>query len=197
MFADHQPIIARYARAAPENLARVALFVILSVQQSLAYAPEAMRRTENDDNAMLYGWKHDAWRLWKRDAAAIFQDCEAIYNGFASPDTAAVELVAYLAQTRHGFGYAKAGFVIQLVYGISGCLDTVNLDRFGFGREAFKSRKYLRRSTFYHHSERYHTAVRWCGGTAELWDSWCAFVAKRDGKRPEEISALHLEALGL
>jgi hypothetical protein len=54
MYAEHQPIIARYARQNPANFARVARFVILSIRQPLWRVGEAMR---DYDRAGAPSWR--------------------------------------------------------------------------------------------------------------------------------------------
>ena len=108
--------------------------------------------------------------------------------------------VAYLASL-YGLNVAKAGFVCQLAYGLSGCLDTINVQRLGLRPRAFANFSQLktpqgrqRRATHY------NAVVREAGGTETLWNAWCASVSERYPAQfptPNHVSALHLECLGI
>jgi hypothetical protein len=71
-----------------------------------------------------------------------------------------------------------------------GCLDTRNIERLGLNPEAYASQgaAYKARPSFRRKIESY---VAETGGRAEeLWDGWCAYMAK--GVSADEISRRHL-----
>jgi len=109
-------------------------------------------------------------------------------------------MIEHLAD-KVGFGLVKAGFVIQLVYGLCGCLDTHNLRKYGVKKNSFnkfKTRKTIAgRRTFI---ARYVTLCYQLGGPSVLWDKWCEYVAERQPTRyddAEHVSRLHCECLNL
>ena len=202
MFDTHQPIIGDWARERPEHLREVLRFATLSARVPLfnmAADLEQAHRGGQEAMGVLYGIKHAAWIAAENNEAAIHAQCLDIWEHSSRPD---FELVLYLTQ-QVGLGLAKAGFVAQLAFGVSGCLDTHNLRRYGIGRNTFahiKRRKTLagRRAMV----ERYCTVIDWCGGTSALWDSWCYYVAsdsqmKRAYRDAEHVSELHCIALNL
>jgi len=202
VFDTHQPIIGRWARERPAHLREVLRFAVLSARQPLYNLPADMEQAHRggpDAMSVLFGWKHRAWIACEDHEQAIFTQCLDIWEHSSRLD---FELVLYLAGLP-GLGLAKAGFVAQLAFGVSGCLDTHNLRRFGIDPNTFahiKQRKTLaarRRMT-----ERYCTIIDWCGGTGALWDSWCHYVAsdslmKRAYRNAEHVSELHCIALDL
>lgn len=202
MFERDQPRIAKYAQSSPDGLAEVATFVFLTIQQSIETIPVAMRdvRRAGSRSRFLWGMKAPAYEAWQADKERIHHVSLAIFTGFADPDTVADNLVGWYA-TMPGMGPVKAGFLVQLAFGMSGCLDTHNLDRFGLDEYVFKSSRYkaLRR-----HAARakmirsYNETCDALGGTQALWDGWCTYVAdKTKHLSPSRVSALHCEAIGV
>jgi hypothetical protein len=196
VFSEHQPIIQRWAQDHPDNLRDVLRFVILTVRYPLASAVEDMR---DDNPRALLGWKFYAWDAAEMDKARNFEVATRLNDCSADPEVRAFELVSFIA-TLPGFGLAKAGFVAQLAFGLAGCLDTHNLGRFGYGLDTFAH--YKRRKTAGGRAKlarRYLAAVDACGGTEDLWNSWCEFVAGRDKRydSAEHVSRLHAEAFCL
>lgn len=205
MFANHQPAISAYARQSPDNLARVIQFVVLTIRQPLYNVPADMAQAEaggQDAMAVLWGWKHDAYAAAWRDRATIYAQCEDIWQHAKTREQAADDLLAYLA-TLPGLGLAKAGFVAQLAYGVSGCIDTHNLQLFGFSPRAFRGDKFKELKSLKQRRtkvRKYNSAVDRCGGTQSLWDGWCEFVAAKYPQAYRDafhVSAIHCEALGL
>jgi hypothetical protein len=99
-------------------------------------------------------------------------------------------------------GLVKGGFVVQLCFGLSGCIDTHNLNmacikpsRVSAAR--FKKAKSWR--TKDNIAREYQEYIQEFGGTETLWDSWCDYVAKQRPKRFAsgfEVSQLHCDAIG-
>jgi hypothetical protein len=194
MFRLHQKAIAAHAETA-EGFRRVVRFVHLTIQEPLDRAPAFMRACERGDKRCLWGWKASADAWWSENYAEAFEAC----RGFAAVGDVD-SLVAYLSQCP-GLGFAKGGFVAQLAFGVSGCIDSHNLERFGIDPKIVAPRKVKRFETARKHAARYNAAVATLGGTEALWDSWCEFVAARPGYGKAlgafGVSALHCAALGI
>ena len=85
----------------------------------------------------------------------------------------------WLVKNVPGLGFTKAAFVSQMANGYLGCLDTVNIQRFGLNPRIRTVKKYL---------EAYKTT----GETShEMWYNWCQSVAQRDGMQAEKLSEAH------
>ena len=200
MFDTHQAEIGAYAQHSPENMARVLKFVILTIRQPLYRVPADMElihdphAPEEELAGVLFGHKAAAIAWIEADHEGVYQDLMAYH--LTDDYTAAL---AYLA-AKPGLGYVKAGFVLQLCFGVVGCLDTHNLARFGIPDSAFaaskaKAKKHVTRMG---HAERYVLTCQELGGCAYLWDSWCEFVASKYPDTyhdAEHVSALHVEAI--
>ena len=202
MFDLHQATIGKFARQSPQNMRRVYLFVIATIQQSIETVPEILADIEANgiDSIHAWGFKGQAIEFINSNFEAVYSESMAIYDGHACPDHCAHELLKYFASLP-GLGLAKGGFMAQLCFGLSGCIDSHNLARFNISESEFKSSRYkkakspeLRASIV----EAYNTTVNNCGGCRGLWDSWCEYVA---GLRADltgfDVSALHCKALGL
>jgi hypothetical protein len=206
MFATHQPIIGAWARKSPDNFARVCQFVVLTIRQSLNEVKPAFDDIEFGEDpeaarGRLFGFKARAWaEAWQyRQANLAF--LEHIENDpDASPrqkDLAMLEFVCGL----YGFGPVKAGFLLQLVFGRVGCLDTHNLNRFRIKPSAVKSSLFARLKTPAARKRfltRYLDLCEEFGGCEKLWDSWCEYVANDQPKAYDNafaVSAEHVNAL--
>jgi len=127
-------------------------------------------------------------RLFVRDAPKHYARLERCRT-----PTAALE---YLAGNVPGLGLPKAGFLVQLLRGDVGCLDTVNIALYSVNAEAFS--RYKQRSA--HGRARALLAyVKLCdklGGAERLWDVWCAHVGARDTwKGAEHVSLAHVTTI--
>jgi hypothetical protein len=142
----------------------------------------------------IFGAKHDGLAAIS-NPAWLFDQCERAWH---CSDHAEDEIV-HILQSVPSLGPAKAGFCAQMIYGISGCLDTHNLQRFGIREREFRGAeaKY-KPATVCAKIASYNDLCRKLGGTAHLWDSWCEYVAHRGTAGTFEansVSALHLAPL--
>lgn len=205
MYLDHQPVIAAWARARPENLARVTQFCVASARVRFYNVPATMEEADAGETGALFAWKAEAWYAAERDAREVFENCEAMAEAFPGRRERGAHLVRYLA-TRPGLNLAKAGFVAQLAYGCAGCLDTVNQRRLGLGAGLFNGNSRYRMKHQATPAARLRLG-RWyvatcerLGGPGRLWDDWCAEMHRLypvPFKTPAAASAWHLECLGI
>lgn len=218
MFAVHQKRISNYARQNPDNMARVLRFVILTIRNRLFNVPADMATldsggaTAEEINGVLYGFKLDSVNQIDAEAESLYWQAEEIVF-HATSEREAAENLLNLFTSIHGLGLAKAGFAAQLIYGVSACIDSHNLERFGINPNSIKSSTFKNAKTYKTRQKyiaRYCDIVEKCGGTEFLWDSWCAYVHARPDdvglkmngnesvyKSAHHVSALHCESLGL
>jgi hypothetical protein len=202
MYATHQTTISKYARKGPDNLRRVLLFAVLTIRNSLSNVGSDMKTVEDAragvDN-VLFGSKNNAYSQICEEAGALYWLAEDIWYHRESDADAADRLVLLFSGI-HGVGLAKAGFIAQMVYGVSGCLDGHNHKRFGIGLRHFRHRGEQRPATRLRWVREYNAMIDKCGGTAGLWDSWCTYVASDQPHRYDnahDVSGEHCIALGL
>ena len=200
MYANHQPIISEWARRSSDNMARVLQMTVISARQKFFNVPALMEQAEsNDPSGALYGWKVRAYNEFWSMRHEIHWQCQDIMQ---TPETAEDNLVAYLASL-HGLGFAKAGFAVQMLYGLSGCLDSVNIQRLGIDPYITRSRageRPVKLGTYRDRVAKYNHVCHLFGGSAKLWDDWCEAIARRypsQFKDANAVSAYHLACFGM
>lgn len=203
MYAEEQPRIAAFARANPENFARVITFALCTIRMPLYDAAKDVANNDVYGGAevrSVFGAKHDGLAELRRNASTYYELCEQAYYRFGRKQLA--DDVLFTLVGVPGLGPAKAGFCAQMIYGVSGCLDTHNLVRFGIREREFRFDKRAQGG----HERRtriimaYNDVCEALGGTAYLWDTWCEYVAKREPGRYDSaahVSRLHLAPLGV
>lgn len=196
MYNTHAAEIKREALAHAGAFRSTLEFVLATIQEPLERVPTIL-----DDVAKRGARSQWLWGMKARGYLDIRDKHERLHAltlhalGSRAPLWREKLLVTYITEL-HGIGLAKAGFILQLTAGAVGCIDTHNRQRFGV------TKLYVSPSaqpkTILKHAACY---VRLCdalGGSAYLWDSWCAYVAE---KRPqafpdaEAVSAAHLRAV--
>ncbi len=203
MFETHQKEIGRFARDNADNMFRVVVFVHATIQQQLNIIPEIMEDIDVEGLASihLWGYKRAAYEWFDDNKDQVYQTAMAIYDGHADPADCEHELLKYFA-TLPGLGLVKGGFVIQLCFGLSGCIDRHNIARFGIPKRQFDASRFnaaRMQSTRNRIVRQYHEVVAKGGGTQALWDGWCAYVAEKQSAVHESawaVSRLHCEAIG-
>lgn len=192
MYREHAGAIQAWVREEPAaRLADVGAFVQATIQQPLDRAVKDTRSILRGDLRSLWGFKRGAIAELAEAAPALCR----LYESGADRDTLLVE-----ASRVHGFGLPKAGFLLQCAFGVSACLDTHNLTRFGVNPGAFRFRVNASDALRLKKARAYHAAVDECGGTEGLWNSWCEYVAARQSSKyrdAEHVSGLHCVALGI
>lgn len=191
MYADHQPRISAFARGSADNLRRVATFAICTIRMPLLdAAKDTPLAADGRACRSIFGHKHGALAWWRHNADALYDELEYLF------ETGATENAMMRAVMRcPGIGLAKSGFILQMTYGVSGCLDSHNLARFNISAQRYDSGH---KDTNRRRIGEYNDLCRRLGGTAHLWDSWCEYLAKRDFGRydnAQQISGLHLAPL--
>ena len=186
MFQRDQKEISEYAMTGPDQMARVITFVYLTIQQSITTCEAMMQDVDRHgvESKHLWGFKLGAY--------------EWLHSGFADPVVAELETLKFFASLP-GLGLVKGGFVNQLVFGQTGCMDTHNSVIFEVDLYRFKASRYktasLKRKAIM--AMDYAALCEDQGGAEFLWDNWCRYVGERNGHSADAISAMHTKALGL
>jgi len=203
MFDEHQTKIGRYARQGPDEMARVYTFVLATIQQSLWMTPDIMQSIDREgiESRYLWGFKYDAYEYLVDNQRQIYDNAMDIYSGYASPEVQEQELLYYFASLP-GLGIVKAGFMVQLCFGMAGCIDTHNLSMYGICPNKFKASRFkaAKDKTKRLIMLQYLTVIDSEGGCGSFWDRWCEYVAKRSPERytgPYAVSELHVTAIGV
>jgi len=191
MYAEHQPIISKYAARGPRELANVARFVLATIRTSFPDAISSYKTlvTSGERRPIAYfGDKHRGLDYLDNHSVSWWN---AIHAARRDRDT----LVATFA-TVPGIGLVKAGFLAQLGFGVSGCIDTHNLQRFGMDYGDVRFNKGAKWSTWVARAHHYNSVTDALGGPELLWNEWCEYVSRFQGYgTPEEVSAMHLQVI--
>ena len=188
MFKTDQKAIETFAKQDANNVAEVCRFVLLTIQRNFAFVKPIMRG-ECEINTTEITKKGIAWA--KDNAEFLYNAC------YGEGLTDAERLL--LITTCPGLGLPKAGFVLQLCTGKTGCLDSHNIKRFGLKASAF-SISGASQATRLKKAQKYVETCQRHGGSESLWDSWCDYVAKRHPKLwndGEQVSKAHCQSFGL
>lgn len=184
MFAEHQPIIADFAKQSPENTARVIKFVLLTVRRRLEHVAPLM----DDDNRRCTS-------LTLRGIEYAERNAQDLYDDLLDECVSDAQCIERLLQVP-GLGMVKAGFVMQLVRGRVGCLDSHNIKMYGLNPRAFASTTSITGLR-----ERVRLYMQVCadlGGVEVLWDRWCDYVATLRPKvwsSGEAVSRAHVDLI--
>ncbi|WFG40869.1 hypothetical protein ParaKuw1_00036 [Paracoccus phage ParKuw1] len=200
MFQRDQKEISDYAMTGPDQMARVITFVYLTIQQSITTCEDMMRDVDRQgvESRHLWGFKIGAYEWLHEHKQEVYDMARLLHDGYADPAVAEIETLKFFASLP-GLGLVKGGFVNQLIFGQTGCMDTHNsvifeIDPYRFKASRYKSASMKRKAIMVMD----YANICWDqGGPEFLWDNWCSYVAERNGYTADAISAMHCKALGL
>jgi hypothetical protein len=169
MYADDQARIADHAQT-PQGFADVITFVISTINRHFYAVGDVVsdvRLHGIEDNKYLTPLQKKAVRFVRAHAEA-FYDIPQRYPDDIDALRALTELP--------GIGIVKAGFVLQLVAGRTGCLDRWNMRILGLNEKTFQ-RVPVSAEALTIKLNLYVQTVRAMGTCAQLYDGWCALIA--------------------
>lgn len=194
MFDTHQPEIAAHAWASADGLSRAALFTLASIRQPFARAVSQVRRDAPNASRLA--------RI--RQCARQFRGASARHLDTLGRISDADSALYYLAGKVPGLALAKGGFLVQMLYGEVGCLDSVNAGLYGIPVEQAASYSHFKCAGRHEKGRllrRYVAHCRAIGGSRYLWDAWCGAIASHPGvqrqqwRDAEHVSAAHVAAV--
>ena len=198
MFQVDQPKVSAIALGSPEGTKWVALLAIVSAQQHFYKMGDALVSLQRDGAQAwcLYGPKRAGWAWLETKATYLWaQISEWNEVGNLDPELVLSELLKV-----PGMGMVKAGFFAQMTLGVTGCLDSHNMERLGFHPRTIRWPSSAGPSGKALAIRRYLAAVSEAGGSEVLWNDWCRDMARRHPTRfadAQVVSAYHHRALPL
>jgi len=201
-FKEVNPVINAYMQKSPIHMMDGIMFVQLTIQRPFAQMFNDMQDYRKYGLASRHVWGNKKtcmeWLLENREQ--LYRDLMIWWESDSSKADKDREMMRILVDVP-GLGLAKAGFVMQMMFGRVGCIDVHNLRRFykvkpqdiAFAKSATDKTKYKK-------IENYVNICKGNRSTEKLWDSWCEqLVDKKCNKRAFssgfEVSLFHLEAL--
>jgi len=173
----------------------VGQFVLLTIRQPLHRVAADLAAVRDGDRRPLWGSKGAGFDYLAANGATLYTDVMAL-EGDADAQLARVADVP-------GLGLVKAGFVLQLAFGVSGCLDSHNINRLGLDTKVLKLAKSASAKLRAKKAAAYNALCQQLGGTEVLWDDWCDYAyAHGQGNASryvdgDDVSKEHVRALGL
>lgn len=187
MFAEHQPLIAQHATT-PQGFADVVTFVIASQNQHFYRVGDVLQDLrENGLDGARYLTK-----IQRRGIAYAHIHAEDYVRALNQMPTN-VERLKYVLEIPH-IGIVKAGFILQLTRGESGCLDRHNLKALGLAPRTF-ARTSVSTEALTRRLQLYLATCESLGTPAQLWDAWCKLIALKYPRQfvdAEDVSRCHV-----
>lgn len=203
MYQTDQPIIAKHAQANADGLYDVLEFVLVTQNRPFRHVGRILGTIDSHGldatdvlrHAGITEAMQQSLRILYASRHVIYAEC------MRRKDETEESLLAYLVSLPH-LGLAKAGFVAQLAFGVIGCIDTRNIQLYGFDKRAFRLDKNAKEMTIVSKCMDYMSACASCGTSEQLWNVWCEDLVvatfPRSTKRcnpwgtADEVSALHV-----
>lgn len=165
--------IARYALKNPDNLVRVATFVLTTIQAGLATTHNQMLDIDKHgaDSKYLWGSKRQGYEYLQEHKQVLF---DAIKSAVKHNDiVGAVDILTNVPC----LGIVKASFVAQMVGFDVSCIDSHNCDRLGLARTALRFSKKVKPEIKRKKIQDYIAFTQDTGGAEYWWNTWCNYVA--------------------
>ena len=202
MYHRDQKAIQRYALENADNMARVYTFVLLTIQQQLSLVGDAMRDVDNQgvESRFLWGFKDPAYTWLQENKHTIYDNSLDVYDKILDEQLCEYLLLNYFSRLP-GLGIVKGGFMVQLCFGMSGCIDTHNLKRMGIDPATYNATSFKRSSVKRQQEtlDSYMDMIHLWGGSEQMWNDWCQYVADKlpdTFDDADHVSRVHWEAIG-
>lgn len=187
MFSTVNPRINEYMQRDHDSMRQGILFVVASIKTPFYMMAKQMQDigVNGVNSKYLWGFKKDAYEYLSEHSSDLYdelmdhyqQKYQGQWSGYALKIERDRRMMLILTDVP-GLGLAKAGFVMQLMFGRVGCIDVHNLRRLTsvsakdlvFNNHASDKIKYQKIDNYLNICKGYNNAER-------LWDKWCDQVA--------------------
>jgi hypothetical protein len=205
MFATHQPQISAFVNPGAEGWEDRAAGVIFAAVSTIknptfVVLPTLMRiqRDGRSANTFNFAVRRICW-----DGIMAGAHVAPLGRALAAAHIGAWDVCQMRLAEIPGLGLPKSGFVMQMIWGQGGCIDSENEKIFSAeqGREikAGTINKDASEAARLATIREYQALVLTCSGasSAAMWDRWCAYIAHkapstRAGVTADDVSALHV-----
>ena len=187
--------IAKFALKNPDNLVRVATFVLTTIPAGLATTHNQMLDIDKHgaDSKYLWGNKRQGYEYLQEHKQVLFAAVKAAVK--ADDAVGAIDVLTNVPN----LGIVKAAFVVQMVGLDVACIDSHNCDRLGLPRTALRFSKKVKDEVKRKKIADYVQFTRDTGGSEYWWNTWSEYVAgNRSNKNltsGDEVSKFHATAV--
>jgi hypothetical protein len=193
MFSTDQARIQAWCKN-PDKFLRVGTMVLLSIRMQWVGVGNQMAdvQVHGSKSKCLWGFKQAGYVYLRDNRKALYAATRDARAGRLSTADLMREFLKV-----PGLGLPKAGFLVQLLTGKSGCLDMHNVERFGLDVGVWSVRTYKDTAKQMREIDDkiavYLALIEACGGSEKLWDDWCEHVNDRVGtfEGGEDVSRRH------
>jgi hypothetical protein len=200
MYGTHNPLVRKHAQLNAKNLEQVIAFVFASIRVQTAMLPRMMKefRKRGVKSSWIWGNKRTGIDYVRKHRQDLFDRMTSILR--AKKANCAHDLMMLFLEVP-GLGLPKAGFVVQLVSGKSGCMDVHNFRKYLPEVDASKGTpSWLQTSGNSDKTKRFKAGVyldliESNGGSAKFWNNWCGHISMlypHHFPTPEDVSKLHM-----
>jgi len=182
MFSEDQERIERWCKN-PDKLLTVGAMVLCSIRMQWVGVGNQLAKIRAGDMTPLWGWKLDGYTYLRDNRKWLYAKVRDARAGRISTHALMREFLKV-----PGLGLPKAGFMVQLLTGESGCLDMHNIEQYGLDASVWHIRPRKCPSAQMQEIDNkirvYLALVDACGGPEKLWDNWCEHLN-------EKVSTFH------
>ncbi len=200
MYNTHNPMVRTYAQQNAKHLEQVIAFVFASIRVQTSRLPRMMKefRRRGVKSSWIWGNKRTGIDYVRKHRQDLFDRMTSIIR--ARKASCAHDLMMLFLEVP-GLGLPKAGFVVQLVSGKSGCMDVHNFRKYLPDVDASKGTPNLFQTsgnslkTKSIKASAYLELIESNGGSKKMWNNWCTHVSMlypHHFKTPDDVSALHM-----
>lgn len=191
MFAMHMRQCQDYAQWNSDNMVDTALMVVLSIQQRWDNVGKQLEVTRKmrSQSPYLWGFKAETYEFLRTHKRELYAETMSLQNRVDRLD---------LWASVPGFGLVKGGFMVQLMHGDMGCIDSHNMKLYDIGRAQLRLDPHLTTKTRRIKLENYINLCDMIGGAEYLWRRWCVHMADMYPDTYDDqydVSARHIEYL--
>ena len=205
------PVINAYMQKDHKHMMDGIMFVVLSVKTPFSSMDMQMRdyREKGRDSKYIWGWKKDTYDYLQKNSEELYYQLMYLSKKRWSSGTGAHmrdrtirdrKMMLVLTNVP-GLGLAKAGFVMQMMFGRVGCIDVHNLRR--LRTVSVKDLQFTKMATDETKMKKIENYVDICkhnNSTKRLWDQWCEQLTQKKCNKSKfstgwDVSVFHLSAL--
>lgn len=211
MFKSHNPIINEYMQANHEQMSMGIMFVVLSVKTPFHTMKKQMDdyKVNGVNSKYVWGFKRDTHEYLQEHGKDLYNELMDLctrnwHTGTGSHwknQTERDRRMMLVLTDVPGLGLAKAGFVMQMMFGRVGCIDVHNLKRLRtVSVKDVQFTKMATDKTKYQKIDNYVGICKHNNSTQRLWDQWCDQLVHKACNRGRftdgnEVSEFHVAAL--
>jgi len=212
MFKDVNPIINEYMQSSAENMIDGIMFVVLSVKTPFHTMHKQMEdyRANGKDSKYVWGFKRQTYDYLQENGQDLYDELMDLrtrteWAGQKFPGrsiwTHRDRQMMLVLTDVPGLGLAKAGFVMQMMFGRVGCIDVHNLNRLrSVSKKDITFTKIAKDPTKLEKITNYVNICKGSNSTQKLWDQWCDQLVHKQCNRGRfesgaDVSLYHARAL--